>query len=51
MFRVYFSDGNQMLLYAKSMSDVIEHLLLDRSVNEIVKIENAEVFKYSQFDS
>lgn len=51
MFRVYFSDGNQMLLFAESMSDVLEHIVLDRSVNEMVKIENAEVFKYSRFDS
>ena len=40
-----------MLLYADSMSEILEHLLLERSVNEIIKIEDAEVFKYSQFDS
>jgi len=38
-YRIFYKDGNQRLLEAKSIKDLLEYLLSDPDVNDIVKIE------------
>lgn len=38
-YRIFYKDGNQRLVEAKSIKDLFEYLLADTDVNDIVKIE------------